>query len=104
MSPQQTIEIHFAQIMGLSQELQNLASSIRGLGERELMQISRAGRDCWSSECAQILAGKEVKVASRLCAEAEALAKTAAEMERRAKKMYQSEMMNIHLAAERIYR
>jgi len=103
MSPQ-TIEMHFSEIMRLSEELCGLADHLKALGERELMQLIRENRECWSSECADILGKKEVNTGRCLCAEADRLLKTAKEMESRAQKMYQSEMLNIRLAANRIYR
>ena len=102
MSPQ-TIEMHFAQIMHLSEELESQAKSLKALAEQEMMHLIRGNRRYWVSECADILGGKEGKICSSLCAEAESLLKTAGEMESRAQKMYQSEMMNIRLAAVRIY-
>lgn len=103
MSPQQSIEMHFNQIMRISRELGDLTGSLQAL-ETEVSELSRRNKTCWSGECARILAGKEVKIAGRLGAEAQALLRTAGEMEDRAKRMYQSEMMNIHLAAARDYR
>lgn len=102
MSPQ-TIEMHFAEIMHLSEELDGLARSLKTLAEQEMMQMIRGNRACWVSKCADILGEKEGKLESSLCAEAEKLLKTAKEMESRAQKMYQTEMMNIRLAATRIY-
>ena len=102
MSPQ-TIEMHFAEIMRLSEALCNLASKLKVLGEQEMAQIIRRNRACWISECAEILGRKEVKISDDLCAEANRLSELAKEMERRAQKMYQSEMLNIRLATTRIY-
>ena len=102
MSPQ-TIEMHFAEIIRLSEELQGLADSLKILGEQELIRSIRGNRACWSSKCADILGEKEVKISKNLCAEADRLSKTAKEMESRAQKMYQSEMLNIRLASTRIY-
>ncbi len=103
MSPQ-TIEMHFAEIMRLSEELDHLAQSLKLLAEQEMMQMIRENRACWVSKCADILGEKEGKISGSLCAEAERLLKTATEMKDRAQKMYLSEMMNIRLAATRIYR
>ncbi len=102
MSPQ-TIEMHFAEIMNLAEALRGQAGSLKALGEQEVMEAVRGGRACWISECADILGRKEVKISTELCAEADRLLKLAEEMERRARKMYQSEMMNIRLASMRIY-
>lgn len=102
MSPQ-TIEMHFTEIMQLACLLKDQAKQLKILGDEELMQIIRENRACWESECADILAQKEVRLGTELINEAENLDKTAAEMESRAKKMYQSEMMNVRLGTLRIY-
>lgn len=102
MSPQ-TIEMHFAEMMQLSESLTDLAKSLKVLGEQDMMQVIRGNRACWISRCAEILGEKEGRIGSSLCAEAERISKIAQEMENRAKRMYQSEMMNIRLAATRIY-
>lgn len=102
MSPQ-TIEMHFAEIMHLSKELDGLAKKLKILAEQEVMQMIRENRACWVSECVDILGEKGGKIGSDLYTEAERLLKTASEMESRAQRMYQTEMMNIRLAATRIY-
>lgn len=102
MSPQ-TIEMHFAEIMRLAKELDGLSGSLRNLAEQEMMQMIRGNRACWDSRCADILGEKEGRIGSSLRMESEKLLKTAREMESRAQKMYQTEMMNIRLAAIRIY-
>lgn len=102
MSPQ-TIEMHFAEIMHLSEQLSTLAKSLKLAAEEELMQNICENKACWNSECADILAGKEVKLAGGITARAKDLEKIAGEMEDQAKRMYQSEMLNIQLAATRIY-
>lgn len=102
MSPQ-TIEMHFAQIMQAAESLTDLSKSLRALGEQELLQAVRENRACWMGRCADILGEKEGRTGNSLCAEADRISKIAKEMEDRARKMYQSEMMNIRLAATRIY-
>ena len=102
MSPQ-TIEMHFAQIMQVAESLTDLSKSLRALGEQELLQAVRENRACWMGRCADILGEKEGRTGNSLCAEADRISKIAKEMEDRARKMYQSEMTNIRLAATRIY-
>ena len=103
MSPQ-TIEMHFAQIMQVAESLTDLSKSLRALGEHELLQAVRENRACWMGRCADILGEKEGRTGNSLCAEADRISKIAKEMEDRARKMSQSEMMNIRLAATRIHR
>ena len=50
-----------------------------------------------------VLAGKEVKLGMLLISEAERILKIAEEMEERANKMYQAEMLSNQLAAVRVY-
>ncbi|MCM1135544.1 MAG: hypothetical protein NC400_08210 [Clostridium sp.] len=99
----QTIEMHFAEVMKLSEQLSGLAEVLKTLGSEEIMRISAAGKSCWNSKCADIVAGKEVKLGMELVSEAEVLLEIAKELERRAQKMYRTEILNSRLAATRIY-
>lgn len=102
MSPQ-TIEMHFKEIMDLSDHLKGLARKLRDTAEVEMMETICSIKAGWNSECADILVGKEVKIAAGLAEEAIKLNALAMEMESKAKKMYQSEIENTRLAAARIY-
>lgn len=102
VSPQK-IEMHFTEIMHLSGRLKELSGKLKSTAENKVMQIVCENRACWSSECADIVVQKEVKINSQLVSEAECLTVIAEEMESQAKKMYQSEMFNYQLAATRIY-
>lgn len=97
------IEMHFREIMDLSEALKGLAKELSCISEAEMMEIICGIQAGWNSECADILVGKEVKIAARLTEEAVKLKELALEMESKAKKMYQSETENIRLAAVRIY-
>ena len=102
MQPQ-TIEMHFTEIMRLARILNDQTRTLKTVGEEELMQIIRENKSCWNSECADILLQKEVRLGNELIREAEKLEKTALEMETKAKKMYQSEWMNVCLGTIRRY-
>lgn len=102
MSPQ-TIEMHFKEIMDLAAHLKDLAKKLSDIAEAEMMQIICSIKAGWNSECADILVGKEVKIAAGLAEKAVQLNVLAMEMESRAKKMYQSERANTQLAVTRIY-
>lgn len=99
----QTIEMHFAEVKQLSGQLAELARALKSAGEDDLMRLAGEGRRCWISECSDVLSGKEVKLGMLLISEAERILKIAEEMEERAKKMYQAEMLSNQLAAVRIY-
>ncbi len=102
MSPQK-IEMHFTEIMQLSEQLRNLATALKEKAEDELMQIICENKSSWNSACEDILSGKEVRISARIAAEADELLMISGEMEEQAKKMYQMEMLNCQLAATRIY-
>ena len=100
---QSTIEMHFKEIMDLAGQLRELSKLLGSVAEEEMMQNICNIKAGWNSECADILVGKEVRIASRLAQEADQLKEIAVEMESQAKKMYQSEIRNTQLAVTRIY-
>ena len=69
MSPQK-IEMHFTEIMQLSEQLRNLATALKEKAEDELMQIICENKSSWNSACEDILSGKEVRKFFLLCREA----------------------------------
>lgn len=99
----QTIEMHFEEVMKLSELLSGLAKELKGLGDEEVMRLSASVRKGWSSECADAVAGKEARLGGQLISEAELLLGIANELEQKAGKMYRTELMNSHTAAIRIY-
>ncbi len=99
----QAIEMHFTEIMDLSGKLREQADAIKNLSETGLMQVIFEIKAGWNSECADILAGKEVKISEGLCQEANRLFQIAEDMEEAARKMYRSELANSQLAIFRSY-
>ncbi len=99
----QTIEMHFKEIMGLAENMDELARKLCRTAEEEIPGIVGSTKAGWNSHCMDILAGKEVKTAAALAAEADRLKELSAETEARAKEMYQWEMTNIRLAVHRTY-
>lgn len=102
MSPQM-IEMHFKETMDIAVRLNELSKRLEDVAEKKMMQIICSIKADWNSECADILVGKEVRIASELAKEADQLNALAVEVESRAKKMYQSEILNTQLAITRIY-
>lgn len=102
MSPQM-IEMHFKETMDIAVRLNELSKRLEDVAEKKMMQIICSIKADWNSECADILVGKEVRIASELAKEADQLNALAVEVESRAKKMYQSEISNTQLAITRIY-
>lgn len=102
MSPQ-TIEVHFKETMEIAVRLKELSSELHNVAEKKMLQIICSIKAGWNSECADILVGKEVRIASELVEEADQLNALAVEVESQAKKMYQSEMTNRQLAITRVY-
>ena len=99
----QTIEMHFKEIMSLAMHLKELSRELDHLVQEKMMQIVYSIKAGWNSECADVLVGKEVKLAALLIEEANQLNSLALDMEERAEKMYQQEMANTRLAVTRIY-
>lgn len=97
------IEMHFTEIMRLSEQIDKLAGDLRATACNELMQIICKNKACWNSSCAEILIGKEEKIGMGLLFEAEELCRIAGEMRQQAKRMYQAELTNNQLAATRTY-
>ncbi len=103
MIPSQKIEVYFAEIMQLSEQLCLVANALKAISENELMQIVCENKTCWNSQCGDILTQKEVKISRGLKLEADRLEKISREMERQAKRMYRSELVNVQRGATRIY-
>ena len=97
------IEMHFTEVMRLSEQIDKLAGDLRVTARDEVMQIICKNKACWTSNCAEILIGKEEKIGMGLLFEAEELCRIAAEMRQQAKRMYQAELTNNQLAATRTY-
>ncbi len=97
------IEMHFAEIMHLAEQIEMLAGTLKSAAEDELMQIICKNRACWNSRCADILIRKEAGIGAGLLHEADKLYEIEEQMKQQAKKMYQAECMNNQLAATRIY-
>ncbi len=97
------IEMHFTEIMSLSEQIDKLAENLRTAARNELMQIICKNKACWNSSCAEVLIGKEEQIGMGLLFEAEELCRIAAEMRQQAKRMYQAELTNNQLAATRTY-
>jgi len=97
------IEMHFAEIMHLAEQIEMLAGTLKSAAEDELMQVICKNRACWNSICADILIGKEVKIGAGLLHEANKLYEIGKQMKQQAKRMYQAELMNNQLAATRVY-
>lgn len=97
------IEMHFAEIMHLSEQIDRLSRDLKTVAREELMQIICKNKACWNSSCAEILIGKEAQIGTGLIFQAEELCQIAGEMRQQAKKMYQAELANNQLAATRTY-
>lgn len=103
MIPSQKIEMYFAEILHLSEQLCLSAKALKAISEDEWMRIACENRTCWNSRCGDILSKKEVKISAGLKLEADRLGQIAREMERQAKRMYQSELANRQRGTTRIY-
>ena len=97
------IEMHFAEIMHLSEQIDKLSGDLRTVSQEELMQTICKNKACWNSSCAEVLIGKEAKIGIGLISQAEELCRIAGEMRQQAKRMYQAELTNNQLAATRTY-
>lgn len=95
--------MHFEELMEVSGELKELAEEIGKGVHAELTESISLLRAGWNSVCADAFAGKEVEAAGEIARQAEELAALAQEIEKAARKMYQSEMANQERARIRIY-
>ena len=95
---QQTIEMHFKEIMTLAEQIEVLAKDLGKIGEAAI--DTKRG---WESACSQKLVERELKLAQQIRAEGDVLSKIAEEMKEQARQMYHMEMLNVALAVTRIY-
>lgn len=97
------IEMHFAEILHLSEQMERLSEALKKTAQDELMQIVCKNKACWNSSCADLLLRKEAQIGTGLISQAEQLCQIAGKMRRQAKRMYQAELENHQLAATRTY-
>lgn len=100
---QQTIEMHFKEIMTLAEQIEVLAKELGKIGEKEISGAAMDTKRGWESACSQKLVERELKLAQQIRAEGDVLGKIAEEMKEQARQMYHMEMLNVALAVTRIY-
>ena len=101
--PSQKIEMHFKEIMNLSEQVRVLGEEIRRKAQEDMMSVISNTKAAWNSKCADLLVGKEVRLNGRLMQEADELIRLADGMREQAENMYHMEMTNNLLAQARIY-
>lgn len=97
------IEMDFAELMGLSDSLRELAEEMQKSGQGELLESAYLLQAGWNSICGKETMKKEVEIAGEIARQAEELAALAQEIEQTARKMYRSEMTNQVRARTRTY-
>lgn len=100
---QQSIEMHFKEIMDLAEQIEVLAKDLQKVGTEEISDAAINTKRGWSSACAQKFVERELKLAEQMRAEGDVLCKVAEEMKEQAEEMYRMELLNVALAVTRIY-
>lgn len=98
-----TIEIHFQEILSLTEKVRSLSEDLGGIGEETIPRVINDVRRGWNSECGKKLMERELKLGMQIREEAEILGHLSEEMKKQAEKMYQAEQINSQLAVTRIY-
>ena len=101
---QQTIEIHFKEIMALVEQLRLLSKEVEKIGKEEgISHTAFETKRGWESVCADKLVERELKLGQQIGWEGEGLFRIAEEMKEQAEEMYRMETLNVSLASNRIY-
>lgn len=99
----ETIEIHFQEILSLTEKMRSLSENLGGIGEETIPGAIAVVRRGWNSECSKKLMERELKLGMQIQEEAEILRYLSEEMKKQAEEMYRAEQMNSQLAVTRIY-
>ncbi len=100
---QQTIEIHFKEIMALVEQLRLLSKEVEKIGQEGIFHTAFETKRGWESVCADKLVERELKLGQQIGREGEGLYMIAEEMKEQAEEMYRMETLNVSLASNRIY-
>lgn len=101
--PQTEIEIHFAKMEELSDELLGLAERLKSFTDgKELESISKI-KAAWRSDNAEVFAGKEMKVLESIRETAANLNKLSSEIDAKTRQLYELEQRNVLTARTRSY-
>lgn len=98
-----TIEIHFQEILSLTEKVRRLSEDLSGIGEETIPGAINVIRRGWNSECGKKLMERELKLGMQIQEEAEILGHLSEEMKKQAEEMYRAEQINSQLAVTRIY-
>lgn len=101
--PSGTIEMHFKEILSLTEKLKRLSEDLGGIGEETIPEAIAVAKRGWNSESGRKLMERELKIGMQIREESDALRHLTEEMEKQAKEMYRAEQMNSQLAVTRIY-
>ena len=101
--PSKTIEIHFREILVLTEKIKCLSEDLTGIGEEAIPEAVVAAKRGWNSESARKLMERELKIGTQVREESEALRHLAEEMKKQAEEMYRAEQVNSQLAVTRVY-
>ena len=98
-----TIEMHFQEILSLTEKMRCLSEDLRGIGNETIPDAIVVTKRGWNSESGKKLMERELKVGMQIREEAESIKNLAEEMKVQAEKMYRAEQKNSQLAITRIY-
>lgn len=98
-----TIEMHFKEILSLTEKVNRLSKGLSGIGEETIPETVAAVKRGWNSACGKKFMERELEIGIQIREEADALKRLAEEMKKQAEEMYRAEQMNSQLAVIRTY-
>lgn len=98
------IEIHFEQMKALADRLSQIGNDIQKLADIQGMNTVCKLKAAWISENADVLIEKEIRLMKQILETAMNLLRQSEDISRKAKQIYDAEMMNCLMAKARSYR
>lgn len=98
-----TIEMHFQEILALTEKVKRLSEDLSGIGEDTIPETIAAAKRGWNSVGGRKLMERELEAGRQIREESDLLRHLAEEMKKQAEEMYRAEQMNSQLAITRIY-
>lgn len=98
------IEIHFEQMRMLAEGLSQLGNEIQKLADIQGMDSVCRLKAAWISENADVFVGKEIRLMKQITETAMNLLRQSEDISRKARQIYDAEMMNCLMAKARSYR
>lgn len=98
------IEMHFQEAVKLSEQIAEMATALKSIGEQMLPNVIGKTKRVWKGKSADILTGKEAMYIATITTEAQKLNILAIDLKKKAERIYQAELKNLLLAEMRYYK